>query len=66
MPIALGLFHRSDIVKDATLTILERLKENPIGSVWVSTLNAFQRFAYHRLAQERVEDEELLKSMHVG
>ncbi len=57
MPIALGLFHRSEIARGATLDLLNRLQSTAIGQQMLGSLNMFQRLAWQRLAEDRLQDD---------
>ncbi|KAG7553659.1 hypothetical protein FFLO_02944 [Filobasidium floriforme] len=52
-PIALGLFHPSQSVRNAVLDLLDRMQQYPIGVIFLGKLNCFQRLAYQRLSEER-------------
>ncbi|GAA5997729.1 AFI1/MesA family protein [Rhodotorula paludigena] len=53
LPLAFGFFHPAPEVRHHTLELFDTISSHPTGSKFVSTLNAFHRLAYARLARER-------------
>ncbi|ETS60005.1 hypothetical protein PaG_05996 [Moesziomyces aphidis] len=55
LPIATGLFHPMQAVRDAVVDFLLRLCQHPVGRKFVQSMHTYQRLAFARLAQERAE-----------
>ncbi|KAG0224302.1 hypothetical protein BGW42_005198 [Actinomortierella wolfii] len=55
-PIAYGLFHPLASVREDTTEFFNRLAKHPTGSVFISTLNKFERIAYLHL-KEKLEQQ---------
>ncbi|KAF5381150.1 hypothetical protein D9757_009432 [Collybiopsis confluens] len=53
LPLAFGLFHQRESVRDATVDLFNRLRVYPVGVLYLQSLNHFQRFAYVRLAHAK-------------
>ncbi|KAF8343108.1 docking domain of Afi1 for Arf3 in vesicle trafficking-domain-containing protein [Cantharellus anzutake] len=53
MPLALGLFHPQETIRDLTVDLLNNLSAYPIGIHFLQSLNHFHRMAYARLAAAR-------------
>jgi len=53
LPIAFGLFHPLESVRDSIVECLTNLRAYPIGVQFLQGLNHFHRIAYVRLAQGR-------------
>ncbi|KIK69427.1 hypothetical protein GYMLUDRAFT_35486 [Collybiopsis luxurians FD-317 M1] len=53
LPLAFGLFHQRESVRDATVDLFNRLRAFPVGVLYLQSLNHFQRFAYVRLAHTK-------------
>ncbi|KIY46793.1 spindle pole body interacting protein [Fistulina hepatica ATCC 64428] len=50
-----GLFHPKEAIREATLDLLDQLRVYEVGAIFLGMLNHFQRFAYIRLAQQRLQ-----------
>jgi len=55
LPLALGLFHQQEPIRDIVVEVLDVLRAYPVGYQFLQSLNPFHRFAYARLAQSREE-----------
>ncbi|KAJ3748768.1 mesa protein [Lentinula detonsa] len=53
LPLAFGLFHQREGVRDATIDLFNQLRAYPVGILYLQSLNHFQRYAYVRLAHAR-------------
>ncbi|KAJ3838984.1 mesa protein [Lentinula raphanica] len=53
LPLAFGLFHQREGVRDATIDLFNHLRAYPVGVIYLQSLNHFQRYAYVRLAHAR-------------
>ncbi|KAG8846289.1 hypothetical protein FRB96_002041 [Tulasnella sp. 330] len=71
LPVTFGLFHSIAPIRDATVDLLNIIRSQPIGNHFVSNLNAFHRFAYIQILENRkreqqaqVRQQEQLSSQH--
>ncbi|KAH9947502.1 spindle pole body interacting protein [Amylocystis lapponica] len=53
LPLSMGLFHQSEVVRELTIDIFNELRTYPIGVQFLQALNHFQRYAYVRQAHAR-------------
>ncbi|KAM0746057.1 spindle pole body interacting protein [Meredithblackwellia eburnea MCA 4105] len=62
LPLAFGLFHPSELARNATLDLFDALSIHPTGRKFLSSLNAFHKSAYLRLGQERAQQNAAMES----
>ncbi|KAF9067495.1 docking domain of Afi1 for Arf3 in vesicle trafficking-domain-containing protein [Rhodocollybia butyracea] len=64
LPLAFGLFHQKESVRDATVDLFDQLRAYPVGVLFLQSLNHFQRYAYVRLAHAREVKEKKQEQQH--
>ncbi|KAG1862111.1 docking domain of Afi1 for Arf3 in vesicle trafficking-domain-containing protein [Suillus subalutaceus] len=52
-PLSFCLFHHQESIREATVDIFNELRQNPVGVIFLQSLNHFQRYAYVRQAHAR-------------
>lgn len=53
LPLAFGLFHQKESIRDQTVDLFNQLRAYPVGVLFLQTLNHFQRYSYVRQAHMR-------------
>lgn len=54
--VSLGLWHEAHEVREATATLLERIRRDPAGRIWFSRLGGFVNYGFGRALGEREGD----------
>jgi hypothetical protein len=65
LPLAFGLFHQKASVRDATIELFDTLRGFDVGTLFLQSLNHFQRYAYVRLAHAK-EAKKMLETQQTG
>ncbi|KAG9034597.1 hypothetical protein FRB95_013050 [Tulasnella sp. JGI-2019a] len=58
LPMTFGLFHSLAPIRDATVDLLNIIRSQPIGNQFVSSLNAFHRFAFIQILDNRKREQQ--------